>query len=65
MEWENIPCFCFIELLRLFIGVVLDAVVFVFTGIDLRATEIFSVSESESCASQKIPNDSNYFSPAS
>ena len=41
---------CLLGVLRLFIGVVLGAAVLVFTGVDVRATEIFSVSESESCA---------------
>ena len=35
-------------LLRLFTGVGLDTAVFVFTGVDVLATEIFSGSESES-----------------
>ena len=33
--------------LRLFIGVILDVVAFVFSGVDVRATEIFSGSESK------------------
>ena len=35
-------------MLRLLFGVVLELVVFVFTGVDVLATEMFSGSESES-----------------
>ena len=37
-----------LQMLRLLFGVVLELVVFVFTGVDFLATEMFSGSESES-----------------
>ena len=39
-----------INLLRLLLGVVLELVAFVSIGVDVLATEIFSVSVSESCS---------------